>query len=122
MDEPWDPSTWDGNADELLSKLDEGSADHTLKQEIYRLLTTQNPITYRDLITFVAFSATLLSRQEQQNLTFDVEDVTSDKAEKLLMQKYQCKSIRSQSLSCNCERPNSDLKTSEHSIEIDSVV
>ncbi|KAG3093201.1 hypothetical protein PI125_g16931 [Phytophthora idaei] len=89
MEGPWDPTTWNGNAAELWQRMEGFSMHHELKKEIYAILTKADPYRHRELIIFLASSASSLSLEEQGLLFEEVHKAENEASIRKLLQKYQ---------------------------------
>ncbi|KAE9338152.1 hypothetical protein PR003_g11649 [Phytophthora rubi] len=89
MGSPWDPTSWNGDVAELWDRLEGFTIHHTLKQEIYSILTSSSPSRYPELITFLTTSVTCLSLDEQQALVNEVKAGGDEAKIQRILQKYQ---------------------------------
>jgi len=66
--DPWDPSSWDGDIDDLRRRLTGMTIPHELKCEIQVILQSAEPTRYDELLAFLVNTATQLSQPDRDQL------------------------------------------------------
>lgn len=88
-EDPWDPTTWAGDVDELRRRLMGLSIPHDLKCEIHEILQQAAPDRHAELLTFLVNTASQLTFAEREMLVQANLSNEHNSATRQLLQKYQ---------------------------------
>lgn len=92
-DDPWDPTAWDGDLDELKRRLSGLSIPHDLKCEIHVILQQAEPTRLDELLAFLVNTASQLTYAERQALVRLDLTKENDPEIRQLLQKYQISKV-----------------------------
>jgi hypothetical protein len=89
LQDPWDPADWDGDIEDLRTRMRGMTIPHDLKCEINLILMQAEPDRFVELLTFIVNTASRLSTEETDRLLQMNLEEEADGEVTALLQKYQ---------------------------------